>query len=364
MSSDKSEHNRIHQTILSQLENEKEDIANEIVDEQYRQQPQLKENYTTNQKKFMYSDTLHNLHYLSEAIRYDLPQIFTEYVYWLATVLSSRNVPIDDFQRHLKIMQSILFSKFGELFQSFSTNYFDKALERVSDAKSYLSIKEFSYLQEENPLYSLASEFLHLMLSNKRSEAIQLILTTVKSRRDLQDVYLHVFQPVQYEIGRLWQINQISVAQEHYCTAITQLAIAQLYPMLFENQEDRKEKRLLATCIGNELHELGIRMVADIFELNGWDTYYLGANTPSNSIIQQAIDHKVDILALSATLITHVQEMRPIIERLHKESPQIKILVGGYPFNVDSELWNRIGADGFANNAIDAIHWAEQHIKK
>ena len=38
------------------------------------------------------------------------------------------------------------------------------------------------------------------------------------------------FEPVQHEIGRLWQINHISVAHEHYCTSVTQMIMSELYP--------------------------------------------------------------------------------------------------------------------------------------
>ena len=44
---------------------------------------------------------------------------------------------------------------------------------------------------------------------------------------------------------------------------------------------------MVATCIGGELHEIGIRMVADFFEMEGWDTYYLGANTPADAVVAE-----------------------------------------------------------------------------
>lgn len=100
----------------------------------------------------------------------------------------------------------------------------------------------------------------------------------------MKSIYLEVLQPVQREIGNLWQTNEVSVAQEHYCTAATQLIMGRLYPYL--HLAPRNGKRVVVACVGGELHEVGARMVADILEMEGWDSYYLGANTPTRASFQ------------------------------------------------------------------------------
>ena len=53
----------------------------------------------------------------------------------------------------------------------------------------------------------------------------------------VKDIYLHIIQPIQYEIGRLWQMNRISMGQERFCTAATQMVMSQLYPPLFASKK-------------------------------------------------------------------------------------------------------------------------------
>jgi len=77
-------------------------------------------------------------------------------------------------------------------------------------------------------------------------------------------IYLDVFQATQYEVGRLWQLNEVGVGEEHYCTAATQLIISQLYPQIFASEKG--PNTLVATCVAGDLHELGARMVTDFFE--------------------------------------------------------------------------------------------------
>jgi methanogenic corrinoid protein MtbC1 len=166
---------------------------------------------------------------------------------------------------------------------------------------------------------------------------------------------MHVFQPTQREVGRLWQINRVSVAQEHYCTAATQLIMSQLYPHIFG--APRIDRRLVATCVGGELHEIGIRMVADFFEMEGWDTYYLGANTPLEGVVETVVERQADTLGISATMTFHVREVIALIEgvRACEMGGRTKILVGGYPFNLSRDLWRQVGADGCALNAQEAV---------
>jgi methanogenic corrinoid protein MtbC1 len=166
-----------------------------------------------------------------------------------------------------------------------------------------------------------------------------------------------VFQKTQQEIGRLWQLNQISVAQEHFCSAATQMIMAQLYPMLFKGE--LKQKHVIVACVGGELHELGARMVADIFELEGWDSYFIGANTPIRDLLKTISEKKVPLVALSVTMTYHLSELKEYIRELHKSSSNLKIMVGGYPFNVTPTLWQKVGADAWAPDAVQAVQVAE-----
>jgi methanogenic corrinoid protein MtbC1 len=216
-----------------------------------------------------------------------------------------------------------------------------------------------SFIVPANPLSDLARRYLEALLGADRRSASGMILQAVQAGRPVKDLYLYVFQPAQREIGRLWQTNQISVAQEHFCTAATQMIMSQLYPYIFTGE--RKDRRLVASCVGGELHEIGARMVADFFEMEGWDTYFLGANTPPESIRRMVDEHHADILALSATMTFHLGEVADIITAVRQNSvAQPRILVGGYPFNLSPVLWQRVGADGYAADAEKELAEAER----
>ena len=112
---------------------------------------------------------------------------------------------------------------------------------------------------------------------------------------------------------------------------------------------------IFGSCIDEENHEIGIRMVSDILELDGWDTYFFGSNVSKNKLLNFITVKKPNVLAISITMTFNVNKVIELIysARNIKEINGLKILVGGYPFNEDKNLWKQVGADFYAPNAIE-----------
>ena len=95
-------------------------------------------------------------------------------------------------------------------------------------------------------ILELAKKYLESLLRGDRETAARLILDAVEKGESIRNIYLHVFQRTQYEIGRLWYLNRISVAEEHFATAATQLIMSQLYPYVFSTK--KTGSKLVAAC--------------------------------------------------------------------------------------------------------------------
>jgi methanogenic corrinoid protein MtbC1 len=204
----------------------------------------------------------------------------------------------------------------------------------------------------------LGEQYLELVLAGLRHQASSLILRAVEGGAPIKAIYLEVFQPALREVGRRWERNEISIAQEHLATAVTQLVMSQLYPRVFSSE--RRGRTLVATCLGGELHEVGVRMVADFFEMAGWDTYYLGANTPEDAVLGELRRVKADLLAVSVTISAHLGRAATLIDHVRREENPVKILVGGLPFLARPELARELGADGTALDAEAAVLRGEE----
>jgi methanogenic corrinoid protein MtbC1 len=140
------------------------------------------------------------------------------------------------------------------------------------------------------------------------------------------------------------------------------MVMSQLYEHVFASP--RNGRALVGTCVEGDLHEVGVRMVCDFFEMDGWDTYYLGANTPHGDVVGSVVDRAAEVLAVSATLAQHVRSVGELVRRVRAEprTRSVTVLVGGDAFNHDQDLWRAVGADAHASDAECAISAADVYV--
>jgi len=328
---------------------QQEDLAREIVERHWKLKPALEQLYGKQGMARCLEDARYHLRYLSEAVGAREPVLFVHYATWAKTMLNARKIPVEDLVANFEVMLDVLEKKLPVPMQTPAVDYVKSAIRVLT-----LANDNSSFLDPGQPLAELANQYLSALLSYDRHSASALILAAVENKVSIREIYCHVFEPCQYEIGRLWQSNVVSIAQEHYCTASTQLIMSQLYPYIF--RVDRTFRgTIVAACVTGELHEIGARMLCDLLELEGWNTIYLGANVPTTGIVDVLRDNHSNILAVSASMTFNIRVVREVIAAVRLASPATRILVGGYPFKIAPNLWRNVGADYWAKDASDAI---------
>jgi trimethylamine corrinoid protein len=115
-----------------------------------------------------------------------------------------------------------------------------------------------------------------------------------------------------------------------------------------------KAKVVLAT-VEADLHDIGKGIVASLMVANGFEVIDLGRDVPSQVIVEAAIENGAHIIGSSAlltTTMTHQKEIEDILQEKGLKG-KIRTIIGGAPVTV---RWQeRIGADGFGENAADSI---------
>ena len=210
----------------------------------------------------------------------------------------------------------------------------------------------FSLHNEANEMQQV---FMTLLLQGDTQGCLGIVDKSILTAEDLKYFYLHVIWPALYSIGHLWEANHISVAEEHVATAIVGRVMASLYPRfaLF----DITKGKAIVSAGPNEFHEVGARMVADFMEMDGWDVTYLGANTPADVLLDTLKQNKPFVVALSVATVFNLESALQLI-RMIKNDPEttgIKVMVGGLAFYGMPQLWQTIGADGYAADAEVAL---------
>ena len=203
---------------------------------------------------------------------------------------------------------------------------------------------------------SESDDFLAALRSGDRRTANAIVDRVIDRGEALQELYLEIVQPAMREVGRLWQLNEMSVAEEHLATAITQAAMGRAFERVYQ-WRDTRTPSLVAACVDDERHQMGLRMLCDLLELEGWDTSYLGASVPTESLVSMVEKRKPDVVALSATIAPHLPRVRAAIAAIRASDldAQPLIIAGGRAVNGDEGLARRLGADLTAGDAGDAL---------
>jgi methanogenic corrinoid protein MtbC1 len=208
----------------------------------------------------------------------------------------------------------------------------------TSDAKQIHTSDVISVNVEDVSIAAtLRQEYLQEILAGNRNTALEMIMDAYRGGYPIPGIYMDVFQEALYEIGRLWETNLITVADEHMGTAITQYVMSNLYQHLVI--ADKPRGKFVITGVQGELHQVGANMVSDVLEADGWDVMFLGTNVPAEGVIESIRQHKADLFGISATMFFNIPKVIELVEATRKEfGDSVRIMLGGSAFRTLQEL--------------------------
>jgi len=153
------------------------------------------------------------------------------------------------------------------------------------------------------------------------------------------ELYTPVPGPPPVDNGPAWQAGTERVWEEHYASATVRTIVEALYPEVTRQAAlvPRRDTRVLLANPPRELHDLGLRMLADRFELAGYSVTFLGADTPLEEIAAAAKETRADLVVLSISTLYERVELREFLEELRRKAPNCNIRVGGPAFARDTE---------------------------
>jgi methanogenic corrinoid protein MtbC1 len=175
-------------------------------------------------------------------------------------------------------------------------------------------------------LQELVERFVTAQLAGDRAGVLAIVADARRRGIGVREVQIRVIAEAQREIGRLWEINRVSIAQEHLATALAHLALARLYEPVAS--APRRPTVLLA-CVQGEHHDFGPRIAADVLDGAGYDVRFLGADVPTGSLADLAERTRPDVICLSATMLFHLPALRAAVAAIRAKLPDAPILVGG-----------------------------------
>lgn len=108
---------------------------------------------------------------------------------------------------------------------------------------------------------------------------------------------------------------------------------------------------------GGESHSIGLRMIIDQLESQGFKIIFLGSNIPTDNILQGILENKPEAILLSVTMPRHVDTVRLIIDKIKQTfgTKAPAILIGGAAFEGVKQVENLTGADKYCHTFEDVV---------
>jgi len=122
--------------------------------------------------------------------------------------------------------------------------------------------------------------------------------------------------------------------------------------------------KILIGTVKGDVHNIGKNIVSTVLNITGFEVIDLGVDISSLSFVEEAEKRKVDLIALSSLMTTTMGGQKEVIDILREKKVRDRylVMVGGGP--VTSEWTDKIGADGYGRNAMEAVEVAKELLLK
>ncbi|MCJ0932461.1 cobalamin-dependent protein [Virgibacillus halodenitrificans] len=190
------------------------------------------------------------------------------------------------------------------------------------------------------------------LLAGDEQGTITYITDYLEANKQLS-LYEDFLTPAMYIIGKLWEKNEISVADEHLATATCDFVIS----MMENHNNDASNPlhtKVMLFAVEEEEHYIGLKMAANVFKENGWEVRYLGPNLPLEHAIAAVNTWQPNVIGLSAALSYRLPKLTETVQRLSLVDNKPFIVLGGRmadKFPIPNELATQV----FSMNNLHAL---------
>lgn len=290
------------------------------------------------------ADTTNRLAALGAALTVGRPEAFALEMRWAHSLFAARSVPRAYLLDNLSAMQEVLTEQLPAGERDLAARCLAVALEAV---------QSIPLGSEQPPLgfyatTAQARELLEALVHGNRATALSLAAEIQAGSQGRARLLLEVLPAVQREIGLLWQLGEIDVAEEHLGSRIIEEILARSAEIL-DDQPDAP--LVLAASVSGNDHDIGLRIIAELLREEGLRVMLLGANTPASTIYQTCRSQPVAALALSVTMLVHLPQTAELIQGFPQGQERPPVVVGGPLFLELDDLHRDLGAEASVRDA-------------
>ncbi len=183
---------------------------------------------------------------------------------------------------------------------------------------------------------------------------------------DVIELYSKVLTPILNNWECKLKDKNICIWKEHVRTAIVRTIVESCYPYIIQKRNDLQpiqKGTAVVMCPPEEYHDLGARMVADFLTVMGYESIFVGQNTPYKDFMNAIYTIEPSVIAISVGNYYNLVATKKIIQEIRETvNNPIHIIVGGVAFNGKQEIAEKIGADYLSKSFDDLKNILEKEV--
>lgn len=199
------------------------------------------------------------------------------------------------------------------------------------------------------------------ILNGKLEQAVDVTNQAIADGVEPQAIINGYMIKAMEEVGQCFQRGEAFVPNLLMAARAMKGSLDILKPLMKGDTSNILGKVVIGTVKG-DLHDIGKNLVASMLEGCGFEVINLGVDVPSEKFIAAIKENNADILCLSALLTTTMNYMKDVIEALKADGlrDKVKVMVGGAP--VTALFAEQVGADGYSEDASEAVALARRLV--
>ena len=197
------------------------------------------------------------------------------------------------------------------------------------------------------------------LLAGKMEEIKRLTEEALRAGTTPQDILEQGLRPAMETLGDRFSRGEAFLPELLVAAETMKASMEVLQPAIVRDGIAPKATMLLGTVEG-DIHDIGKNLVKMMFEGAGYKVIDLDINVKADKFLEAYHKEKPDLVGLSALLTNTIGTMEKVIQTIREYDPKAKFIIGGAPVN--QEFCDKVGADGYAPDAGEAVRVGNQII--
>lgn len=212
---------------------------------------------------------------------------------------------------------------------------------------------------------SLYNEFLTSLRKHDKESSMKICMEALENKTiNIVSLYEEILAKGLNSVIDEFEDEDMLIWQEHVRSSIILSIIENCYGYILEERDRLRLKnkdKIIVLCPKYEDHIIGARMASDIFTIAGYETTFIGADTPCRAILKAIETIKPDIISISVTNFYNIIETKKTIDIIREHfNYGIKFILGGDAFKRNKDMYKEIGGDIYLENLQDIFSFKEE----